>query len=152
MQWYTNGHAHLEYEIPCIPLRNMEVQRVLYNWKLECLQSEGYRTPPHDYLYYWVILDPKSKEDKVKVTNLNNLPKFQIFEFWNKCDARHTFWNYLIKCANIKWIQWVLLKIQSGHDSVHRRTDGREERRTRWNQYSSLSTSLKWGVQLFQIW
>ena len=29
---------------------------------------------------YWVILDPKSKEDKVKVTNLKNSPKFQIFE------------------------------------------------------------------------
>ena len=25
--------------------------------------------PPHDYPLYWVILDPKSKEDKVKVTN-----------------------------------------------------------------------------------
>ena len=24
----------------------------------------------------------------------------------------------------MKWIRWVLLKIQSGHDSVHRRTDG----------------------------
>ena len=28
--------------------------------------------------YNWVILDPKSKEDKVKVTNLKNLPKFQF--------------------------------------------------------------------------
>ena len=32
--------------------------------------------------------------------------------------------NCLIRCANMKWIRWVLLKIQSGHDSVHRRTDG----------------------------
>ena len=24
----------------------------------------------------------------------------------------------------MKWIRWVFLKIQSGHDSVHRRTDG----------------------------
>ena len=29
----------------------------------------GYPPPPHDYPYHWVILDPKSKEDKVKVTN-----------------------------------------------------------------------------------
>ena len=28
-----------------------------------------------------------------------------------------------MRCANMKWIQQVLLKIQSGHDSVHRRTD-----------------------------
>ena len=27
------------------------------------------------------ILDPNSKQDKVKVTNLKNLPKLQIFEF-----------------------------------------------------------------------
>ena len=26
-----------------------------------------------------LVLDPKSKQDKVKVTNLKNLPKLQIF-------------------------------------------------------------------------
>ena len=36
----------------------------------------GYPPPPHDYPYHWVILDPKSKEDKVKLTNLKNSPKF----------------------------------------------------------------------------
>ena len=86
--------------------------------------------PPHDYPYHWVILDPKSKDDKVKVTNFTNSPKFQIFEFWNGHYTRHTFWSCLIRCANMKWIRWVLLKIQSGHDSVHRRTDGRTDRRT----------------------
>ena len=30
----------------------------------------------------------------------------------------------------MKWIQQVLLKIQSGHDSVHRRTDRRTDGRT----------------------
>ena len=40
----------------------------------------GYPLPPLDYPYHWVILDPKSKEDKVKVTNLKNSPKFQVFE------------------------------------------------------------------------
>ena len=87
----------------------------------------GYPPPPHDYPNYWVILDPKSKEDKVKVTNLKNSPKFQIFEFWNGHYTRHTFWSCLIRCANMKWMQYVLLKIQSGHDSVHRRTDGRTD-------------------------
>ena len=89
----------------------------------------GYPPPPHDYPYYWVILDPKSKEDKVKVTNLKNLPKLQIFEFWNNLYTRHTFWSCLIRPANIKWIRQVLLKIQSGHDSVHRRT--------RWYKYTT---------------
>ena len=82
------------------------------------------KMPPHYYPYHWVILDPKSKDDKVKVTNFKNSPKFQIFEFWNGHYTRHTFWSCLIRCENMKWIRWVLLKIQSGHDSVHRRTDG----------------------------
>ena len=38
----------------------------------------GYSPPPNDYPYSWVILDPKSKEDTVKVTNLKKLPKFQF--------------------------------------------------------------------------
>ena len=40
---------------------------------------------------------------------------------------QHTFWSWLLKCVNIKWIRLVLWKIQSGHDSVHRRTDGQAE-------------------------
>ena len=84
----------------------------------------GYTPPPHDY---WVILDPKSKEGKVKVTNLKNLPKFLIFEFWNKLYMQHTSWSCLIRCANMKWIWWVLLKMQSRHDSVHRWTDGQTD-------------------------
>ena len=35
----------------------------------------GYPLPPHGYPYYWFILDSKSKQDKVKVTNLKNLQK-----------------------------------------------------------------------------
>ena len=87
----------------------------------------GYPPPPHDYPYHSVTLDPKSKEDKVKVINLKNSPKFEIFELWNGHYTRHTFWSCVIRCANMKWIRWVLLKIQSGHDSVHRRTDGRTD-------------------------
>ena len=37
----------------------------------------GYPSTPYDCLYYWAILDPKSEEDKVKVTNLKNSSKFQ---------------------------------------------------------------------------
>ena len=82
--------------------------------------------PPHDYPFYWVILDPKSKEDKVKVTDLKNSPTFQ---FRNKHYTQHTFcWSCLIRCANMKWIRRVLLK--------------QTDRRTRWNQYTPLPTSL----------
>ena len=52
----------------------------------------------------------------------------KISNFEKKHYTWHTFWSRLIRCANMKWIRWVLLKIQSEHDSVHRRTDGRTDR------------------------
>ena len=110
----------------------------------------GYPPPPHDYPYHWVILYPKSKEDKVKITNLKNSLKFQIFEFWNGHYTWHTFWSCLIRCANMKWIRWVFLKILSGHDSVHRRTDGRTDRRTRWYQYTPYQ--LRWSGGYNNSW
>ena len=82
---------------------------------------------PHDYPYYWVLLDSKSKEDKVKVTNLGNLPKLQIFEFWYKFYTQHTFWNWLKRCANMKWIRRVVLWRYRADTIMS--TDGR----TRWN-------------------
>ena len=65
-------------------------------------------------------------------TRTTRMPAFwgyppQIFYFWNKLYTRHTFWSCLIRCANMKWIQQVLVTIQSRHDSVHRRTDGQGE-------------------------
>ena len=64
--------------------------------QLECLCSEDTMIT-HDYPYYWAvhigshahtteqfILDPKSKQDNMKVTNLKNLPKLQIFLILNK--------------------------------------------------------------------
>ena len=100
-------------------------------------------------LYYWVILDSKSKEDKVKVTKLKNLPKLQILKFWNKHDTRHTFWSCLIRCTNMKWIRRVLFRIQSGHDSVHRRTDGRADVQTegRTDEVNPVYTpfQLRWS-------
>ena len=56
--------------------------------------------PPHDYPY-------------------------QIWEFCKEPYTRNTFWSCLIRCVNIKWIQLVLRKLQSGHDSVHRQMDRR---------------------------
>ena len=105
--------------------------------ELERLRSEDTPAAPHDYPCHWVILDPKSKEDEVTVTNWKNSPKYKIFEFWKEHYTWHTFISCLIRCANMKWIRWVLLKIQSRHNSVHRRT--------RWYQYTPLSTSLKRG-------
>ena len=38
----------------------------------------GYPPPPHDYPSHWVILDPKSKEDKVKVADFKKIAKIWI--------------------------------------------------------------------------
>ena len=106
--------------------------------------------PPHDYPYYWVILDPKSKEDKIKVINLKNLPKLQIVKIWNKHYTRHTFWSCLIRRANMKWIRRVLLMIQSGHDSVHRLTSLSMNKPTAWcksGQVSLVSSSCLYKTQ-----
>ena len=61
-------------------------------------------------------------QDKVKVIILNKFSK--IF------NTQHTFWSWLIRCVNMKWIWLVLREIQSGHDSIHRRTDGWTDRQT----------------------
>ena len=103
----------------------------------------GYQAPPYDYPYYWFKLDPKSKQDKVKVTHLKICQNFIFFSILKKTLHEHTFWSCLIRCANMKWIWRVLLKIQSRHDSVHRwtdeQTDGQQmDRGTRWNQHTPL--------------
>ena len=88
---------HVDPEITLKPLDVMvcTMENLQVSHKLESL---------HDYPYHWVILDPKSKGDKVKVTNFKNSPKFQIFEFPNKHYTRHTLWSCSIRCANMKWI------------------------------------------------
>ena len=64
-----------------------------------------YPPPPHDYPYQWLTSDPKSKQDKVKVTHFKKLPKIQFLKFYKKLQTRHTFWGCLVPCINMKWIQ-----------------------------------------------
>ena len=45
----------------------------------------------------------------------------------------------------MKWIRWVLLMIQSGHNSVHRPTDGQGET-------SIPPFQLRWSVGLHRAW
>ena len=94
----------------------------------------GHHPPPYGYPYHWFILDSNSNQDKVTLTNVNDLPKLQILTILKNCYMCHTFWSCLIKCVNMKWIQQVLLKILSGHDGW-----------IRGNQFTPLSSSLKRG-------
>ena len=136
----------------------------------------GYPPPPS----LPIVLSHIGSQVKRRQSESYKLKK--LAKFSNKHYMRHTIWSCLVRCANMKWTRRVLLKIQSGHDSVHRRTDGWTDRRTsvlhiwykyqvkldaphsaltylcsqllaviildrtRWNQYTPLSTSLKRGV------
>ena len=82
--------------------------------QLERLRSED--TPAAPWLPTLLShIGSQVKKNKVKVTDLNNLPKFPILKFWNEYYTRHTFWNCLIRFVNMKWIWRVLLKIVLEH-------------------------------------
>ena len=98
----------------------------------------GYPPPPHDYPYHWVILDPKSKEDRVKVTNLKNSPKFQIFK--QPLHATHH-----LKLLD-KMCKYEMDPMSIVEDTERTRFCPQTDGWTRWNQYTPLSTSLKRGV------
>ena len=94
-----------------------------------------YPPPPHDYQYYWVILDPKSKEDKVKVTNLKNSPKFHFFLILKH--ALHT--THLLKLLD-KMCKYEMDLTSIVEDTEWTIFCPQTDRRTRWNQYILLST------------
>ena len=109
--------------------------------QLECLLSED---TPQDYPYYWVILYPKSKEDKVKVTNLKNGPKCQIFNFL-------TNFTHLLKLLDnmCKYEMDPTSIVEDTEQTrfcpqMDRRPDGQMDRRRRWNQYTLFE--LRWSV------
>ena len=69
-----------------------------------------------------------------------------ILEFCNNLYTQDTFWNCLIRCANMKWIQLVLWKIQSGQDFVHRRTDRWTDGQTDGRHKTSIPPfQLRWS-------
>ena len=105
--------------------------------QLERLRSEDI-PPPHDYPYYWAILDPKSKEDKVKVTNLKNLQTFRIL--------KHTLHTTHLLTLLEKMCKYEMDPMSIVEDKERTRFCPQTDRRTRWNQYTPHSTSLKRGV------
>ena len=121
--------------------------------QVACLHSED--TPAASWLPIPLShIGSQVKRRQSQSYKFKELAKISSFWILKEHYTRHTFWSCLIRCANMKWIWWVLFKVQSGHNSVHRRTngqidgrtDGQTDRWTRWNQYTPLSTSLKRGV------
>ena len=139
--------SHLIYSSNCCIYTN--IPNIFENqWKTRSARTPTfweYPPPPHDYPYHWFISDPKSKDDKVKVTKLKYLPK------WKKNNTRHTIWSFFIRCVNMKWTRLVLWKIQSGPHLFYRRTDGRTDRRTKWIQYTPPPPPLNFVAGVIKI-
>ena len=107
----------------------------------------GYPPPPHDYPYHWVILDPKSKEDKSQSHKFKKIAK--ISNFWILKWALHA--THLLKLLD-KMCKYEMDPMSILEDTertrfcpqTDRRTDGRTDRRTdgqtdrwtRWYQYT----------------
>ena len=88
------------------------------------------RTPAFWYtLRHPMITHTRSqvKSRQSQSYKFKKLPKFQILKFCKKLYMRHTFWNCLMRCINMKWIQQELKALQSGHGMRDGRTDGRTE-------------------------
>ena len=116
---------------PNIPKKKTRTTRTPAFW--------GYPPSPHDYPFYWVILDPKSEEDKVKVTNLKNSPKFRIFK-----QALHA--THLLKLLDTM-CKYKMDLTSIFEDTERTRFCPQTDKRTRWNQYTPLSTLLKQGYK-----
>ena len=79
--------------------------------QLGCLSSED--TPccpwlPILLIHIWSQVKTKQSQSY----KFKEFAKSSIFSLKNKCYMRHTCWSRLIRCVNMKWIRWVLLKIQ----------------------------------------
>ena len=111
--------------------------------KVERLCSEDPSTAPWlPILLIHIGSQVKTRQSqRYKFKEFAKTSKFLLLKSFYKW---HTFWSFLIRCENVKRIRQVLLKIQNGHDSVHRRRD-----RPTDGQYETsipLSTSLKQWV------
>ena len=119
--------------------------------QLECLHSED--SPRHLMIthtteLYWI---PSQKKIKVKVKNFKNLPKFQIFEFWNKHYTQHTFWSCLIRKGSDEYCWRYRADTILSTDG---QTDGRMDRRTDGQSETSIPPfQLRWsgGYDKFRV-
>ena len=102
----------------------------------EAEQTRTTRTPA--FWGYPRRLDPKSKEDKVKVTNLKNSPKF--LNFWILKRALHA--THLLKLLD-KMCKYEMDPMSIVEDTELTRFCPQTDRRTRWYQYTPFQ--LRWS-------
>ena len=109
-------------------------------WKLEqleCLHSDNTPTTP----WLPILLIHIRSQVKTRQSQSYKFEKFaenSNFEILQKTFTWHFFWSCLKRCVNMKWIQLILWKIQSGHASVHRRMDRWKDRQTDGQHETSI--------------
>ena len=85
-------------------------------------------------------MDPNSKEDKVKVTNFNNLPKIQIL--WILKQTLHA--THLLMLLDKMWNRSEKYYWRYRADTILS-TDEPTDRRTMWNQYTPFQLCWSGG-------
>ena len=83
------------------------------------------------------IFDPKSKQDKVKVTNLKNLPKSKTF--WKKKKTLHTTQLKLLYNMYKHEMDPVSILEDAERTRFCPQTDRRADGGTRWNKYTPFN-------------
>ena len=117
---------------------------ILHRYELEQLERLRSEDTPRRLMItqtiesYCIILDPKSEEDNVKVTNLKNSPNFQIL----KQTLHVTHLKLLDKMCKYEMNPMSIVE-DTERQHFCPQTDRRTDGRTRWNQYTPLSTSLQ---------
>ena len=101
----------------------------------------GYPPPPHDYPYHWVILDPKVKRRQSQSYKFKKFAK--ISNLWIFKQALYA--THLLKLLD-KMCKYEMDPMSIVEDTERTRFCPQTDRRTRWYQYTPLSTSLKPGV------
>ena len=105
--------------------------------QVERLRSEDI-PPPHDYPYYWAILDPKSREDKVKVTYFKNLQTFRIL--------KHTLHTTHLLTLLEKMCKYEMYPMSIVEDKERTRFCPQTDRRTdEQGETSILPFQLRWS-------
>ena len=117
--------------------------------QLERLRSED--TPRHPMITHTSDSHqiPKSKQDKVNVTNLKKLQKIQIFKISHKTlDATHLL-KLIDKIYNYEMDPTRTVGSTEGTRDAGRmdgRTDGQTDGRTEWNQYTPQQLHCVEGI------
>ena len=66
-------------------------------------------------------------------------------------ESQHTFWSCLIRCVNMKWIEYCWRyradTIWSTDRQTGRRADGQTDRQRRWNQYTPIQWAWLWLIR-----